>query len=130
MNNLIASAGAATATGAATFGTLQAPAGVSNYNAAAGGGDAIGILIFITRLIQLTFVIGGIWVVWNVVSAGFIYLGSDGDPKAHEKVRNQITMSVIGLLILVSSYGFAALIGVIFFGQADFILNPVIQGPT
>lgn len=125
MSNLIAQAANPTE----TFGELKAPAGVSNYNDLAGGGDAIGILVFLTRMIQLTFVIGGIWVVWNVVSAGFIYLGSEGDPKAHEKVRNQITMSVIGLLVLVSVYGFASLIGFIFFGRADFILNPVIEGP-
>ena len=112
------------------FGSIDAPQGVSNFNADAGGGDAIGILIFITRFIQLIFVIAGIWVTYNVISAGFIYLSSEGDPKAHTKVKDQITMSVIGLLIIVASYGFASVIGLIFFGDASFILNPTIQGPT
>jgi hypothetical protein len=111
------------------FGSITAPAGVKEYNDLAGGVGSIGILVFITRIIQLTFVLAGIWVVWNVISAGFIYLGSEGDPKAHSKVKDQITMSVIGLLIIVSAYGFASLIGLIFFGEASFILNPVIQGP-
>ncbi|MDH5533399.1 MAG: hypothetical protein OEX81_03165 [Candidatus Pacebacteria bacterium] len=114
----------------ATFGTIDAPAGVVDYNIAAGGGDAIGILVFITRFIQLIFVIAGIWVMYNVISAGFIYLGAEGDSKAHSKVKDQITMSVIGLIIIVASYGIASIIGLIFFGRADFILNPIIQGPT
>lgn len=112
------------------FGEIFAPQGVKQYNIDAGGGDAIGILIFMTRFIQLIFVIAGIWVTYNVISAGFIYLGSEGDPKAHSKVRDQITMSVIGLLIIVTSYGFASLIGLIFFNNPNFILDPVIQGPT
>ena len=114
------------------FGTIEAPAGVKEYNdlAGAGGSDGIGIIIFMTRFIQLLFVVGGLWVVFNVISAGFIYLGAQGDSKAHEKVRNQITMSVIGLLIMITSYGFASLIGLVFFGNPLFILNPTIQGPT
>ena len=119
MNRLIADASDA-------FGTIQPPQGVADYNAEAD----IGILIFLTRIIQLLFVVAGIWVVYNVVSAGFIYLGSEGDPKAHEKVRNQITMSVIGLLVIVSAYGFASLIGLIFFNNPSFILNPILVGPT
>jgi len=112
------------------FGEIKAPAGVSDYNIEAGGSTAIGILIFMTRFIQLSFVIAGIWVVFNVITAGFIYLGSEGDAKAHSKVKDQITMSVIGLLIIVASYGFASIIGLIFFGDPSFILNPTIQGPT
>ena len=112
------------------FGTIDAPQGVIDYNNTAGGADAIGIFIFTTRIIQLIFVLAGIWVVWNVIGAGFIYLGSEGDSKAHGKVRDQLTMSFIGLLIIVASYGFASLIGLLFFGDPSFILNPVIQGPT
>lgn len=112
------------------FGTIEAPQGVEEYNIEAGGGDAIGIFIFMTRFIQMLFVLGGLWVVFNVITAGFIYLSSEGDAKAHSQVRDKITMSVIGLLIIVTSYGFASIIGLIFFGQPDFILNPTIQGPT
>jgi hypothetical protein len=112
------------------FGTIDAPQGVSEFNDAAGGTDAIGILIFMTKFVQLIFVIAGLWVTYNVISAGFIYLGAQGDPKAHTQVKDQITMSVIGLLIIVASYGFASLIGLIFFGNANFILDPTIQGPT
>lgn len=119
MNRLIADASAA-------FGTIEPPQGVAAYNT----GADIGILIFLTRIIQLIFVVAGIWVIYNIISAGFIYLGSEGDPKAHSKVKDQITMSVIGLLIIVSAYGFASLIGLIFFNNPTFILNPILVGPT
>lgn len=111
------------------IGKIDAPTGVKEYNQLAGGESAIGILVFMTRIIQLIFVVGGIWVMYNFISAGFIYLNAEGDAKAHGEVKNKITMSVIGLLIIVLSYGFASLIGLLFFGQADFILNPTIQGP-
>jgi hypothetical protein len=111
------------------FGTIEAPQGVAEYNAPLGE-DGIGIFIFMTRFIQLMFVFGGLWVVYNIISAGFIYLGAEGDSKAHTKVKDQITMSVIGLLIIVTSYGFASLIGLIFFNNPNFILEPTIQGPA
>lgn len=108
------------------FGTIKPPAGVEKYNAAGG----IGILAFLSQVIQLVFVVAGLWVMYNVISAGFTYLTSQGDSKAHEKVKNQITYSLIGLIIIVSSFGFAALIGQIFFGNPSFILNPTLQGPA
>lgn len=114
--------------GSDIFGTIKAPQGVAEYNAAAGG-NGIGLLIFLSRIIQFIFVIGGIIVVYNFISAGFIYLTSEGDSKAHEKVKNQITYSVIGLLILLLSFAFASLLGALFFGNATFFINPVITGP-
>lgn len=110
------------------FGTIEAPQGVAEYNQAAGGG--IGLLIFMSRIVQFIFVIGGIIVVYNFISAGFVYLTSEGDAKAHEKVKNQVTYSVIGLVMLVLSFGFASLLGALFFGNPTFFLNPTIQGPT
>lgn len=109
------------------FGTINPPQGVEQYNTLAGG---IGLLIFVSRIVQLIFVVGGIVVIYNFISAGFIYLTSEGDSKAHEKVKNQVTYSVIGLVMLVLSFGFAALLGTIFFGEPDFFLDPTIQGPS
>lgn len=110
------------------FGTINAPQGVAEYNTAAGGG--IGLLIFLSRIVQFVFIIGGLVVVYNFISAGFVYLTSEGDSKAHEKVKNQVTYSVIGLVMLVLSFGFASLLGALFFGDPTFFLNPTIQGPT
>lgn len=111
----------------AVFGTINPPQGVQEYNNLAGG---IGILIFLSRIVQFIFIIGGLVVIYNFISAGFVYLTSEGDSKSHEKVKNQVTYSVIGLVMLVLSFGFAALLGTLFFGEPDFFLKPTIQGPT
>lgn len=111
-----------------TFGAIKAPQGVEDYNTLAGDGG-IGILIFLSRFIQLIFVLAGIWVMFNFIIAGFLYLSAEGDAAATGKVKNKITMSVIGLVIIVSSYGIISVLGLIFFKDPSFFLNPTIAGP-
>ncbi len=108
------------------FGTIEPPAGVTAY----GAGDTIGILSFIATLIDVATVVAGIWVFINFILAGYTYITSSGDTGAHGKVRDRITMSIIGLVIIVSAYLIAALIGIIFFNNAEYFLNPTIQAPT
>lgn len=115
--------------GSSLFGEIKPPQGVEQYNIAAGGVENIGIIVFASRLIQVITVVGGLFVFFNVIYAGFLYLSAMGDSGAHAKVRDQITYSVVGLLIIVASYALAGIIGLIFFGNATFILNPEICGP-
>ncbi len=112
--------------GSDIFGTVEPPAGVAGYDA----GAEIGLLSFIATLIDVATVVAGIWVFINIVLAGYTYITSSGDTGAHGKVRDRITMSVMGLVIIAFAYLFAAVIGLIFFGNADYFLNPTIQGPT
>ncbi len=109
------------------FGTIKAPQGVDKYNQAAGGGNAIGIFIFISNMIKLATVAGGIWVLINFITAGWIYISSEGDASAGEKVGNKMTYSTIGLVIIALAYSIAGLLGLIIFGDASFILNPKIE---
>lgn len=104
------------------IGQIETPPGVDKYQAASGAD--IGIIFFISNLIKVFAVVMGIWVVFNVILAGYIYLTSSGDASAHDKVRTQITNSVIGLILIVMSYTIGGLIGLLFFGDATFILNP------
>jgi hypothetical protein len=112
------------------FGKVDPPKGVDLYNAKAGGGDAIGILLFVSNLVKLLTVIGGIWVMFNFVSAGLMYITSSGDKGVHTKVRDQMTMSIIGLILIVAAYTFIGIAGFLIFGDASYILNPKITGPT
>lgn len=111
------------------IGTVSPPPGVMTYNEQAGGADSIGILIFISNLIRLGTVIAGIWVLFNFITAGYIYITSSGDSSAHKKVTEQLTNSVIGLVLIVVSYTIAGLLGLIIFGDPSYILNPSICGP-
>lgn len=108
------------------FGTINAPAGVSQYNAAAGGG--VGLILFISNLIRVATVAAGIWVMINFVLAGWTYIISTGDSKAHSEASQKMTFSLVGLAIIVGSYTLAAIVGLIFFGDASYILNPKLTG--
>lgn len=112
------------------FGKISPPPGVADYDAqAAIAGVDIGLILFLSNLIRLITIVGGLFVMVNMIYAGWIYLSSSGDKGAHEKVVNTVTFSVIGLAIIVGSYAIAGVVGMIFFGDATFILSPKICGP-
>lgn len=112
------------------FGTVSPPPGVGSYNDAAGqAANDIGLVLFLSNLIRIVTIVGGVAVMINFIYAGWIYLTSSGDSSAHKKVVDILTFSVIGLVIIVASYAAASLIGLLFFDDATFILNPTICGP-
>lgn len=114
------------------FGTVSPPPGVADFNAQVGGGsgEQIGLIIFLSNLIRLATIVAGLWTFYNFISAGYIYITEAGQSNAQTKVKDQITMSVLGLLLIVVSYTIIALISLFFFHDATFILNPKLQGPA
>lgn len=110
------------------IGQIDVPPGVEKYQEASGAD--IGIIFFISNMLKVFAVVMGVWAVFNITLAGYIYLSSGGDAGAHEKVRTQVTNTIIGLLLIVMSYTIAGLIGFIFFGDATFILNPTLPTAT
>lgn len=111
------------------FGNIAPPPGVANFNAQASSG--IGIIIFASNIVKLIALGGGLFGFFNIISAGFTYLGSNGNPKATEEAGNKLFMSLIGLLVIVGSFTITAIISFILFGDASYILNPKItQAPT
>lgn len=103
------------------FGQVQSP--ISSY------GGLSGIGPFITNIIRLIFVAGGIYALFNFLIAGFSYINAGGDSKKLEHAWSRIWQSLMGLVILVGSFALASLIGQIFFGNANFLLSPTIYGP-
>lgn len=112
------------------FGKVDAPPGVQQYNDQVGGENGIGLILFMSNLIRIATIIAGIIVFVNFILAGYSYISSDGSAKVNEEVKNKLTYSVIGLLLIVASYTIIAIISLLLFGRADFILNPTITGPT
>jgi hypothetical protein len=110
------------------FGRINAPAGVDKYNAQAVGAGGIGLMLFVSNLISLSTIIAGIWVFINFIMAGWIYITSSGDSAAHKKVGEKLTMSVMGIVIIVAAYTITALISLIVFGDAKYILSPTLKG--
>ncbi len=113
-----------------TIGKIDTPPGVAEQIAKAGyGPNEIAIFFFLSSLITIANVIAGIWVAFNIVFAGFIYLSSQGSADAHKKVRDKITMSVVGLFLLAAAYVAVAVISLLLFGDAGYVLNPDIISP-
>lgn len=108
------------------FGTIEAPQGVAEYND--GAAQNFGAIIFFSNLLKLATTVAGIWVMANFIMAGYIYITSAGDTGAHKKVTDKLTMSIVGLILIVSAYTVAGLIGLIIFDDASYILNPTITG--
>lgn len=123
--SLIAAAGTG---GSSFFGTVQAPPGVREYDAAPGAGD-LGVVLFLSNMLRLMTIGAGLFVLINIIIAGFDYISSQGDKSAHQKVRDKITFSIVGLAIMVGAYAIAALVGLLIFGDAGFIISPTICGP-
>lgn len=111
------------------FGQISPPPGVTAFDNLAGGGENIGLLIFISRGITVFTIVAGLYVLFNFVTAGFSYITA-GESKANQQVREKLTNSVIGLVIIVASYTVIGILSLILFGNPAYILNPEICGPT
>lgn len=108
------------------FGTIDVPAGVDKYQALSPSG--IGLIPFASNGLRLGTIGAGVFVMFNFLKAGWIYVFSSGDTGAHKKVTELVTMSIIGIALIVSSYTIAGIVGLVFFGDASFILNPKFEG--
>lgn len=106
------------------FGTVDKPAGVAKFDTASNGD--IGLLTFISTLIQVLTVVAGLWVFFQFIAAGYEFISSNGDAGAYNKAKDRILMSVIGIIVVTSAYTIAALVGLLVFGDASFILKPTI----
>jgi|GEM_PF-1582468 hypothetical protein len=109
------------------FGEIAPPPGVNKYQAEVEKvGGQVGIILFLSNIIRLITVAAGIWVMFNLISAGWLYINSSGDSGATEKVSAKITNSIIGLAVVALSYTLAGVVGYLIFGDAGFILNPAL----
>lgn len=115
--------------GSRVIGHVVPPKGVDLYNAKlpGGSGKRIGIFFFFSRSLVLLTVVLGIAVFVNFLIAGYTIISKSGDSNAFSEARERLTYSVMGIAIITSVYIVAAIIGLIFFGDATFILKPDIN---
>lgn len=106
------------------IGTIDPPSSIEKY-----GVGPEGILLFFNNILRLLVVIGGIWAFFNLIMAGYGFLGAGDDPKKMEAAWGKIWQSLMGLVFIVGSFILAAIFSYIIFGDAGAILNPVIYGP-
>lgn len=92
-------------------------------------GEAAGLIVFLSNIIKLITAVGGLLLFLNLVFAGLKYIMSGSDPKTIQEAGSSITNSIIGLVIIAASFIIISIISLVFFGKADYILNPTISGP-
>jgi hypothetical protein len=102
------------------FGTITNP---TTYSSTQGSG----LFTFMTNLFKLIAVVGGIYLIIQLILAGFQYISANGDVKKTEQAWAQIWQSLLGLVIISAAFLIAGLIGR-FTGIN--ILSPTIYGPT
>ena len=87
-------------------------------------GELVGIMVFLNTILKLIFIAAGLYAFFNIIIAGFDFINAAGDPKKVATAWERIYQSVLGLLIIVSSFLLAAILGWILFKNAGAILNP------
>lgn len=108
------------------FGKIVPPPEITSFSTDTSGG---GLIIFISNLIKVITIIAGLFGLFNIISAGYTYLGSSGNPKAAEEAGQKLLFSFIGLAIIVGSFTITAIVSLILFGNAGYILNPTLPTP-
>lgn len=89
--------------------------------------EGIPLYFFVTWGLTIFTVIAGIWALYNLVFAAFTYLGGNGDPGSHEKVKTAVTNTVIGLLLIVLAYTITAIVSMMLFGSPTYYFNPTFR---
>lgn len=109
-------------------GQIEPPPGTDKYIAASGvASDEIAVIFFISRIIRMIMLIAGVWAGIMILLAGYTFISAQGNSDAYQKVRNQLTNAVVGLLIIMLSFTLTGLVSLIVFGDAGFILNPELE---
>lgn len=106
---------------ATPLGTIPVPKELGNLGDVASGPGK-----FLNLALQLLLIGGGIYALFNLVLAGYAFLGAGDDPKKMEGAWAKIWQTALGLIFMAGAFVLAAIFGQLIFGQWDYILNPKI----
>ncbi len=90
------------------------------------GTNGQGLFVFLGNVLKLVGTIAGIYMVIQIILAGFTYISANGDPKKTELAWTQIWQSVLGIVIIASAFVIASVVERI---TGIKIISPVIYGP-
>lgn len=93
-------------------------------------GTPVGLISLLNAVLRIIFAVAGIWAFFNIIIAGFSFINAGGDPKKVTAAWTRIWQSLLGLLIIVTSFILAAILGILFFQDATAILNPKFKPPA
>ena len=87
-------------------------------------GQLTGIILLLNAVLRLIFIIAGLFAFFNILMAGISFISAGGDPKKVQHAWEKIWKSFLGLVIIVTSFILAAVIGIILFKDPSALLNP------
>ncbi|MFA7301771.1 MAG: hypothetical protein WC069_05650 [Candidatus Shapirobacteria bacterium] len=67
----------------------------------------------LSAIFSIFFIVGTIYFIWHIVFAGYHFIATEGDPKAYETAKNQITYSVVGIFVIFSVFAIIKLVGTV-----------------
>jgi hypothetical protein len=105
------------------FGQISPPPGVTK------GVTQGGLTGLISTVLNLPIVVAGLYMILNLILAGYQFINAAGDAKTIESAWHKIWQSVVGLVLVAGSFTLAALFGQLIFGDPTAILNPKIFTP-
>lgn len=104
---------------AGIFGDISNP---TAYQSTSGSG----LFLLLNNLFMFSGLIAGIYVIFQIISAGYLYISASGDPKKVEQAWNKIWQALLGLVIVAAAFTIAAVVGRI---TGINPLNPELYGP-
>lgn len=93
------------------------------------GTEASGLIKLFNNILRVAIYASLIFALINFLFAGIQYIGSSGNPEITKQASSKIWISLLGLVVAASSLVIAGILGLVFFGDASAIINPVIYGP-
>lgn len=108
---------------AGLFGTIKPPPGITKSLAQGG------LTSFLSAVFGLLVVVAGIYALFNFIFAGYQFMTAGGDPKGVAAAWGRIWQTLVGLIVVVSSFLLAAILGFLLFGDTGAILSPKLITP-
>lgn len=111
----------------AVFGNIENP--LNTVSPGGYGGVGSGLPNFISNVVKIIFIAGGLYAFFNLMIAGITYITAAGDKQKIEKALYSINMSLIGLIIMVAASILTGIVSYLLYNDPTAILNPTITGP-
>ncbi len=111
--------------GSDIFGQIKPPPALEKFGSVESGG----IGNFLNLIFKVMVIGAGIFVLFNLLTAGYAFMSAGDDPKKVAGAWQKIWQSLLGLAFTAGAFVLAAIFGQLIFGRADFILNPTIPTP-
>lgn len=111
----------------ASLGNINNP--LKTLNPDGGYRDVTSLPLFISNIVRIITMGAGIFVFVNILIAGIKYISAGSDEQKITEAGNSITMSVLGLAVIVGSFTLTGIISYVLYQDASIILKPTIYGP-